>query len=475
LPAGTYKGSLTVSANGEDAVPVPVELQVADWTLPDPPDFKTTVGIYQSPTSVAMKYNVPMWSEEHWKLLDQSFELLAELGNKFASITVVDQGMLGEEDGEVIWKKKADRTYDYDYSILERHLKLIKKHLGRCPYIVLGIWQLSDNQSRGYSLNKENVLSPGTTVTTIDAAGKKDHLAVPAWDAKDCEAFWRPVLLGIRDVFKRNGLEESMCVGFSHDGRDPPEPVARVLDNILGHTRWAKSAHSPAWSVTPRKVSGKGFVVYYEAVYTRLQTRLRSVTKLIGSPNVLYARRMPPIWDLMVWRTTPVWALFNSQGGFGHMGLDFWPVVDRTTGRVVRSSARYVSNNPNAHASIAASVYGRWLRDTGWPGPLCPAAIARPGADGACVTLQYEALREGLQDFEGLLFIMDAAENQSAKIGDDLARRARALLAEERTIIERGIRFKCDPPPNTPDFSGWQDLSRRIFALAGEIEKALKK
>jgi len=91
------------------------------------------------------------------------------------------------------------------------------------------------------------------------------------------------------------------------------------------------------------------------------------------------------------------------------------------------------------------------------------------------VTLQYESLREGLQDFEGLLFIMDAAENQPGKIGEDLARRAMAILAEERAMMERGIRFKCDPPYNTPDFSGWQDVSRRIYALAGEIEKALKE
>jgi hypothetical protein len=468
LTAGTYKGTLTVGAEGQKAVAVPVELQVADWTLPDPLDFRTVVGIYQSPTSVALQYDVPMWSEEHWRRLDRSFELLAGLGSKFASMTVVDQGMLGEEDGEVIWKPRADGTYDYDYGILERHLKLIKRHLGKCPYIALNIWQFSDNQSRGYTLNKEGILSPGTTVTTIDAAGKRGHLAAPAWDAADCEAFWRPALLGIRDIFKRNGLEESMCVGFSHDGKDPPEAVAKVLDDILGHTRWIKMGHPPDASLTPRKVSDKGFVVYHESVYTRLQSQLRSVSRLIGTPNVLYVRKMPPIWDLMVWRTTPVWALFNGQAGFGHIGLDFWPVTD-AEGRIIRSSVRFVNNNLRASESIAASVYGRWLRNTGWPGPLCPGAIARPGADGACVTLQYESLREGLQDFEALLFIMNAAEDQPAKIGDEMVRRARAILAEHRAVIERGMRYRSDPPPDTPDFTGWQGLSRRTFELAGEI------
>jgi hypothetical protein len=80
-----------------------------------------------------------------------------------------------------------------------------------------------------------------------------------------------------------------------------------------------------------------------------------------------------------------------------------------------------------------------------------------------------------LQEFETLLFIMNAVENQPAKVGDDPVRRAKAILAEERAILNRGLRHKCAPVPNTPDFPGWRHLSRRMFTLVGEVDKALKK
>jgi hypothetical protein len=459
--AGTYKGILSVAADGETAVKVPVELQVLDWTVPDPLDYKTIVGVYQSPTSVAMQYKVPMWSEEHWKLLDKSYALLGALGNKFASITVVDQGMLGEEDGEVTWKKKTDGTYEYDFTIFERHLKLIKKHLGKCPFIGLDMWQLSDNEHGGYQLNSEHVLAPGTTVTTIDlATGKKDHLLCPTWDAKDCEDFWRPVLLAAQDIFKRNDLESSLCIGFAHDGgHEPPQEVSKVFDDILGGTRWLKSGHPPDSNSTPRKVSEKGYVVYHESVYTHYASNLKAVTPCLGTPNVLFVRNSG-IWDLMVWRTTPVWALFNCQAGFAHIGLDFWSIDS-----LEKSHVRF------GGFTTPKTTYGRFVRDTGWPGPLCPAAISHPGPDGACATLEYESLREGLQEFEALLFIMNAAEKQPAKIGEDRVKRARAILQEKRADLERGSRFRN--ASNVPDATGWQDLSRRIFTLAGEVEKAL--
>ncbi|HOX07868.1 MAG TPA: hypothetical protein PK280_15815, partial [Planctomycetota bacterium] len=55
--AGLYKGTVTVAASGK-SFEVPIEVNVSDWTLPDPKDYRTYIGAYQSPASVAMQYNV---------------------------------------------------------------------------------------------------------------------------------------------------------------------------------------------------------------------------------------------------------------------------------------------------------------------------------------------------------------------------------------------------------------------------------
>jgi hypothetical protein len=88
-PAGEYEGKLTVNANGAAPVEVPVSLKVIDWKLPDPRDFASHSGLVESPESVAMQYKVPLWSEEHWKLLEESFKCLGEIGNRYVVIPLI--------------------------------------------------------------------------------------------------------------------------------------------------------------------------------------------------------------------------------------------------------------------------------------------------------------------------------------------------------------------------------------------------
>jgi len=78
--AGVYKGSVTVAAQGLEAVRVPVEAEVIDWRLPDPKDFRTFVACEENPYAVAKQYGVPLWSKEHWRLLEASFRELGRVG-----------------------------------------------------------------------------------------------------------------------------------------------------------------------------------------------------------------------------------------------------------------------------------------------------------------------------------------------------------------------------------------------------------
>jgi len=52
---GEYAGRVTVSAEGLGQTEVRLQLKVIDWTLPEPKDFASHVGIVQSPDSVAAR------------------------------------------------------------------------------------------------------------------------------------------------------------------------------------------------------------------------------------------------------------------------------------------------------------------------------------------------------------------------------------------------------------------------------------
>ena len=53
--AGIYTGQLALGPAS-----VPVKLDVQDWTLPDPQDYRTWVELVQSPDTLAVEYDVPL-------------------------------------------------------------------------------------------------------------------------------------------------------------------------------------------------------------------------------------------------------------------------------------------------------------------------------------------------------------------------------------------------------------------------------
>lgn len=78
------------------AVPVPVAVTVHDWTLPEPRDDRTFMDLIQSPETVALRYQVPLWSEAHWRLLEPSLRLLGEIGDRSIYVRMINGSHLGD-------------------------------------------------------------------------------------------------------------------------------------------------------------------------------------------------------------------------------------------------------------------------------------------------------------------------------------------------------------------------------------------
>ena len=68
--AGDYVGNLTLSIADGKSIQVPIHLKVCAWQVPAPTYFRTFVDIIESPESVAMQYEVPLWSDAHFRLME---------------------------------------------------------------------------------------------------------------------------------------------------------------------------------------------------------------------------------------------------------------------------------------------------------------------------------------------------------------------------------------------------------------------
>ena len=81
-PPGVYTGQATLEVRGEDTLEVPISLHVADYVAPDTPDYRTWIELMQSPDTLAMEYDVSLWSERHWELIAQSMRYIGEIGSR---------------------------------------------------------------------------------------------------------------------------------------------------------------------------------------------------------------------------------------------------------------------------------------------------------------------------------------------------------------------------------------------------------
>lgn len=448
---GDYRGAVTVTAAGR-SVQVPVELSVADWTVPDPRDYRTYVGLYQSPTSVAMQYDVPLWSDAHFQKMEQSFDLLARIGNKMVNIPVVDETQFGNPEGMVRWIRKADGRYDYDFTTFDRYLKMAVARLGPLDHVPLQIWHAGGWSARS--------VDNRITVQVVDEkTGTRAPMQVPRWGTPEAVAFWKPFFAAVQQRLEKMGMPTAMSVGILSDSTAPDEVFQTMSEAFPGgQARWHRGCHSATGAREPYSVSkvGNNVVVLHEHCYGMVMMRperaeggLPALHGRRGWPATAYFRVSNHINNTS-WihaRTMAERALWMGKQGIGRVCLDFWPVLDTPRGKTD-------IYNRYPHSSCAQREPS--LKSMTWPGPT-----------GAETTMRLEAFAEGLVESEALMVVSEALHERRAQLDPDLAAECEALLLDRLRYLWSRTR-QAGGHYHT-NHLGWQDLNRRLFDCAAKV------
>ncbi len=468
-----------MGAEGVKTRKVPVRLRVAGWKLPDSKDFVTHVGLIQSPESVAMKYKVKMWSEEHWRLLEESFELLGQVGTKTVYIPLRSRTYFGNEHSMVRWIKAADGSWKHDFSIAERYLDLAVKHLGKVPVVCLYCW---DVDTDGCYFGKKVDLSkrPGTPFTVLDPkTGALSEEVGPRWGEAKTREFWRPVFAGMRDILRKRGLEKSMMVGICGDRR-PSKAAVEDLKAVAPEARWVVSSHG-----APRKLHGQpvGYVCFVWGVNGIPDPQVRRyhgwknpelICPFPRSGSGVFGPGLRQVSPLAPYRMAAETALVSAGRagraggglrGFGRCGADFWPLrKEKHYGdwRYRSLAGRYPETN---------DWHGGWLHNSF-------IYVLGPGEHGPVATTRLEMLREGLQEAEARVFIEKALldETLKAKLGKELARKCLELLDERTRSCRRTFVYGTGTARWNSLWltsSGWQERSAALYSTAAEVAARL--
>ncbi|MFC5407129.1 DUF4091 domain-containing protein [Cohnella soli] len=136
------------------------EIRVLDTTLKDVKDYSFNLDLWQHNSNIARKYDVALWTDEHFAIMENYIASLADLGQKALTVIVTEIPWSGQassydridpanmfEYNIVRTTRLANGEWSFDFSALNRYVELGMKHGITQEIEVFGlinIWVLED-------------------------------------------------------------------------------------------------------------------------------------------------------------------------------------------------------------------------------------------------------------------------------------------------------------------------------------------
>ena len=365
---GTYVGKLEVRAGARQA-DFALRVRVLDFVLPDLPEGSFYMNIWQDPAAVARWAKVPVWSEEHWKLLEVYARDLAAHGQKSITTSILHDPWRSQT-GNVFpsmvawrfpgeWQLGQEAKFAFDYAVFDRYVALmmkagVKKTI-HCFSMVNGPGDSPDCDI-GY-------------VDTTTGQFRIRHTAVgDAWYRQA----WARFLPEFARHLQSKGWLERTYIGFD----EKPQNILTGIENVL-------KAHAPALKIalaggssSQESVSAGDLTIHWDDL-ARPETVRQLLAKRAGiGPTTFYTACAPyspnvflysPLWEA---RMLPWIAWRFRLAGYLRWAYHCWPDT-------LWQQPRF-----RWHSGDMYFVY--------------------PGEQGPISSTRWEQLRQGVQDYEAL-------------------------------------------------------------------------
>ncbi len=356
--AGMYTGTVTVQAG--KPVTLKISLQVSRHVLPPPAQWKYDLDIWQYPAPVARIHDVPLWSDEHFRLMRQYFTYLASAGQKVITANIIEQpwGLdhVHFDDPSLIkWTKKKDGSWTYDFSLFEKYVSFLMD-CGidqRINCFTMVTWDLGfiyyDEASGGI---KTDTLQPGSQAYA---------------------QFWEPMLIQFTQFLKAKGWFNKTCIAMDERPVESMQAVISLLKKV-----------DPAWKIA---LSGDTYhpeitddvYDYSLASYLPFDKEILNRRKKQGKPTTFYTacgEPFPSGYTVAPPAENALMAWFAASRGL--TGYLFWAY-----------------NTWNANPLVDS----RWKR--------YPAGTLFQFYPGPRTSIRFEKLVEGIQDFEKIRLLRE--------------------------------------------------------------------
>jgi len=470
--AGEYRGTLTISAKGLGPVRASVLVTVSDWTLPDVKDYTPPTVVYQSPETLARRYNVERWSEKHWALIERSLRMMGEFGNSGLIMLLTAESCHGNPESWVVWKKKPGGGYEHDFSIFDRYLDTALKYHDpkQLRMVALNIWGNECSVSRkaaaaGAKAHRAQV--------TLQEGAKKRTMKLPPYGTPECEAMLRPMLVAAAERLKKRGLGRIITWGVGNDRSPSVEHVA-MLNRILPGTPWFRESHFNAHSYRyDANDKSKKIPVRLNSIVWGGEVPDPAKKRLYGwkcdpkhmtlnfnraGASSLVLKGFPGPWCFRMWMESTIAAGRNGNGRVGgdffSLGINLrslWKGTRARSENIGGSSGTLYGTYP--HSAVGQTGLGNSTTDLFGPGP-----------DGPVTTVRLENGRAGNQETEARVFIEKALLGK--KVPEALAKECQDLLDRRTTALRM---WQLDRGRIPFGAFEWREMNRRLFECAARV------
>ncbi|MBX3254095.1 MAG: DUF4091 domain-containing protein [Chitinophagaceae bacterium] len=127
ISAGVYNGSITI--NADRPYQLPFSIRVINHVLPPPSAWSFDLDLWQHPAAIARVHGVPLWSDEHFRLMKPYYSMLANAGQKNITASIMEEpwGHQTYDDfpSLIKWTKKKNGTWVYDYSLFDKYISFV--------------------------------------------------------------------------------------------------------------------------------------------------------------------------------------------------------------------------------------------------------------------------------------------------------------------------------------------------------------
>ncbi len=356
----TYSSTVTLNIEGQDSREFNIKIKVIDRTMPVGTDWKFHLDLWQNPYAVARFHKVEPWSQEHWNLLKPLMKRLADAGQKVITVSLNKRPWGGQTfdqfEAMIGWKKKADGTWEYDYTIFDDWVQFMMD---------LGV----KNQISCYSM-----VPWGNEFYYFDEKENKEVKIKAAPGTKAYEDLWVPFL----SAFKKHLVEKNWnnITRIAMDERGPKEMKAmlKLINDVAPEFGVSLADNHKSYKLYPNEL--KDLSVAFGATVDEEDLKYRKANGYISTHYVCCSDGFPNVFTF----SPPAEGVFIG-----------W-------------------------YSIAAEFDGflRWAYNSWVENPLQDSRFrAWPAGDTYIVypdnrsSIRFETLREGIQDAEKIRILRE--------------------------------------------------------------------